>query len=147
MAFPTRATHAVQAEINMIPLIDVMLVLLIVFMVTAPLMTHSVRIELPRTVAPDTSQPADALRIGFDSTGQLSLNGQDIDETGLARKFAEAASISNPPAIHLYADQQTPYGPIARVMAQAARAGLSRIGFESTGMPDNPRPAGNQNPV
>lgn len=147
MAFPTRATHAVQAEINMIPLIDVMLVLLIVFMVTAPLMTHSVRIELPRTVAPTASQPTDALRIGIDNKGLLSLNGRDIDEAELVRKFGEAASLANPPAIHLYADQQTPYGPIARVMAQAARAGLSRIGFESTGMPDNPRPAGNQNPV
>lgn len=131
MAFTTRTSQGVNADINMIPLIDVMLVLLIVFMVTAPLMTYSVRIRLPTTAAPAHTAPPEAIRVGIDPQGQLSWNQQPIEEAALAARLAEAARREPQPPLHLYADRKTAYEPIARVMALAARSGLNKLGFES----------------
>jgi len=131
MTFSTRTTQSVNAEINMVPLIDVMLVLLIVFMVTAPLMTHSVRIQLPNTVAPSQTLPPQSIRLGLDREGKLSWNGQALAEDQLAQRLAESAAQSPQPELHIFADKKTSYEPIARVMAQASRAGLAKLGFES----------------
>lgn len=131
MACKSRLTRQIHAEINMIPLIDVMLVLLVVFMVTAPLMSHSVRIRLPHTVAPANAAPPAVIRLGIDRDGHLSWNNQGFPTTELETRLDDLARTTPQAAIHLYADRQTPYEPIARVMAQAARAGISRIGFES----------------
>jgi biopolymer transport protein ExbD len=132
MAFhPQTHLRPPQSEINMIPLIDVMLVLLIVFIVAAPLLTHAVRIDLPKaSSAPADLQPS-TIQIGIKADGQLYWNGEAITEVALAARMQDAARHTPPPELHLQADASTPYEILARVMAQSARAGLGKIGFVS----------------
>jgi len=131
MAFNLRATHSIHAEINMIPLIDVMLVLLIVFMVTAPLMSYSVHVNLPKTVAPAVTTPPTAIRLGIDRESKLTWNGEPITEADLQKKLEAAGHLSPQPELHFFADRQTPYEPISKAMAVASRAGMVHLGFES----------------
>lgn len=131
MAFQTRTSLGVNAEINMIPLIDVMLVLLIVFMVTAPLVTYHIKVQLPRTAAPANTTPPQSIRLGIDRGGHYNWNGQDLGEEALSSRLAQEAARTPQPELHLYADKDTPYEPIARAMAIAGRAGLLKLGFES----------------
>ncbi len=117
------------AEINMVPLIDVMLVLLIIFMVTAPLLTHAVKVDLPRaTSAPNLTKP-DNVQVAIDGRSQVYWNGEAVDHATLAERMAGAAALQPQPEIHLRAERTTPYETVAQVMAAAARQGLSRIGF------------------
>ena len=117
------------AEINMIPLIDVMLVLLVIFMVTAPLLTHAVKVDLPKAASTPNQAKADAIQLAIDATGHILWNGQSVDEAGLAERLAAAAARSPQPEMHLRADRSTPYERVAQTLSAAARAGLSRIGF------------------
>lgn len=120
-----------MAEINMIPLIDVMLVLLVIFIVTAPLLTHAVKLDLPTASSvPNTTQP-DNIQLAIDGEGRLFWNGEVIDRTTLQSRFAEAGRLPQQPEVHLRADRTTQYQAIAEVLADSARAGLSRIGFVS----------------
>lgn len=117
------------AEINMVPLIDVMLVLLIIFMVTAPLLTHAVKVDLPRaTSAPNLTKP-DNVQVAIDGRSQVYWNGEAVDHATLAERMAGAAALQPQPEIHLRAERTTPYETVAQVMAAAARQGLGRIGF------------------
>jgi len=125
--------HDAQAltEINMIPLIDVMLVLLVVFLVTAPLLTHAVRVDLPKAESrPEISHPED-LELAIQADGALYWNGEPIEPALLADLMRRAAAAEPPPELHLRADRAIPYGRIADLLAQASRAGLGRIGFVS----------------
>jgi biopolymer transport protein ExbD len=119
------------SEINMIPLIDVMLVLLVVFIVAAPLLTHAVKIDLPKA----SSAPADAkpetIRLAVKADGSLYWNGEAVMEDALPSRMENAARHMPQTEIHLEADARTPYEIIARVMALSARSGLGRIGFVS----------------
>lgn len=117
------------AEINMIPLIDVMLVLLVIFMVTAPLLTHAVKVDLPKAASAPNQTKADNIQLAIDATGQVLWNGESVDEAGLAERLAAAAAQSPQPEMHLRADRSTPYERVAQTLSAAARAGLSRIGF------------------
>jgi biopolymer transport protein ExbD len=118
-----------MAEINMIPLIDVMLVLLVIFIVTAPLLTHAVKIDLPRATSnPNVTRP-DNVQLGIKADGQIYWNGDAIDEAGLAQRFAVAAKLDPQPEVHIRAERTTQYENIARIMSEAARSGLTRIGF------------------
>ena len=118
------------AEINMIPLIDVMLVLLIIFMVTAPLLTHSVKLDLPKAASSVSATRPESFELSIDRQGQVFWNGQAIDAKHLETRLAEAAAgASEPPELHLRADRQTPYEKVAQVMSAASRHGLTRIGF------------------
>jgi biopolymer transport protein ExbD len=120
-----------MAEINMIPLIDVMLVLLVIFIVTAPLLTHAVKLDLPRaTSEPNLTRP-DNIQLAVDGAGKLFWNGEVIDRPTLQRRFADAAQLAPQPEVHLRADRTTQYQAIAEVLADSARAGLSKIGFVS----------------
>jgi biopolymer transport protein ExbD len=131
---------APMSDINMTPLIDVMLVLLVIFIITAPLLTRAVKLDLPRaaaTAAPDTAQ---TIVLSIDAKGQLFWDREPISETGLRSRFAAAGKQAPAPEIHLRADRSTRYETIARVMADAQRAGLSRIGFVTlpeSGGPDD----------
>jgi biopolymer transport protein ExbD len=117
------------AEINMIPLIDVMLVLLVIFIVTAPLLTHAVKVDLPRaSSAPNLTKP-DNVQLALDGAGQVYWNGEVVAAAALEQKLRNAAALSPQPELHLRAERTTPYEKVADVMSASARAGLTRIGF------------------
>ncbi len=117
------------AEINMIPLIDVMLVLLVIFIVTAPLLTHAVKVDLPRaSSSPNLTQP-DNVQLAIDGRSQVYWNGEAVDAAALAERIRAAAAQVPQPELHLRAEAATPYEKVAQVMSEAARHGLTRIGF------------------
>ncbi|HDX8372844.1 TPA: biopolymer transporter ExbD [Aeromonas dhakensis] len=117
------------SEINMIPMIDVMLVLLIVFMITAPLLTNAVKLELPEA----SSQPdKQDINLAIDEAGKLYWNDQEVDEAALLARMESAGQAEGElPEIQLRIDRKVEYGIIARVMAQASRHGLHKIAFVS----------------
>jgi biopolymer transport protein ExbD len=122
---------APMVEINMIPLIDVMLVLLVIFIITAPLLTHSVKIDLPKaTSSPNLTRP-DNIQLGIKADRSLYWNGEPVDAPALAQRMAAAGKLDPQPELHIRADATAQYQIIAEVMAAAARAGLTRIGFVS----------------
>jgi len=130
-SFSKQGTAAPTAEINMIPLIDVMLVLLVIFIITAPLLTNAVKIDLPRAAsAPNLTKP-DHIQISIDAQHQLYWNGERVVREGLRQRLAATSQLQPQPELHLRADKDTPYQAVAEVMADAARAGMTRIGFIS----------------
>ena len=117
------------AEINMVPLIDVMLVLLIIFMVTAPLLTHAVKVDLPKAVsAPNVTNP-DNVQLAIDANSQIFWNGNAVAPSQLAPRLKAAAALQPQPELHIRAERTTPYEKVAQVMSESARQGLTRIGF------------------
>jgi biopolymer transport protein ExbD len=117
------------AEINMIPLIDVMLVLLVIFIVTAPLLTHAVKVDLPKAnSAPNLTIPHN-VQIDIDSIGQVYWNGEVVAAPALEQKLRSAAALQPQPELHLRAERSTPYEKVAELMSASARAGLTRIAF------------------
>ena len=117
------------AEINMVPLIDVMLVLLIIFMVTAPLLTHAVKVDLPKAAsAPNITKP-DNVQLAIDRSGVVFWNGESVDAAQVATRAKAAAAQQPQPELHIRAERTTPYEKVAQVMSEAARLGLLRIGF------------------
>ena len=117
------------AEINMIPLIDVMLVLLVIFIIAAPLMTHAVKVELPKaSSAPEDSKP-EVVRLTIDASGNVYWNDRPVESDAWRAGMAEAAKQATQPELRIRADDQVDYGKVAAVMSDAASAGLTRIGF------------------
>jgi biopolymer transport protein ExbD len=116
-------------EINTTPLVDVMLVLLIIFIITIPVMNQSVKIDLPRA----TSQPQDLkpenINLDIDAQGQVYWNREAIDASQLTIRIATAAQKTPQPELHLRAERTTQYEKVAQVMAAAQTGGLTRIGF------------------
>ena len=130
MAFGTQDdTDEVMNEINMTPLVDVMLVLLIIFIITVPVMKHSVNVDLPRA----TSQPQDArpetIRLSVDAQGQYWWNEAQVDGKTLPALLAAEARKSPQPELHIRGDRQVRYERVAQAMAAAQRAGVRKIGF------------------
>ncbi len=130
MAFGTQDdTDEVMNEINMTPLVDVMLVLLIIFIITVPVMKHSVNIDLPRA----SSQPQDAkpetIRLSVDGAGQYWWNEGLVADADLPKLFAEAAAKNPQPELHLRGDRAVRYERVALAMSAAQQAGLHKIGF------------------
>jgi len=129
--FRQESAPAPLAEINMIPLIDVMLVLLVIFIITAPLLTHAVKLDLPKaSSAPNLTRP-EHIGLAIDGAGELHWNGERIDRRELRERLAAASRQRPQPEIHLRADRGTRYQAIAEVMADSANAGMARIGFVS----------------
>jgi biopolymer transport protein ExbD len=118
-----------MAEINTTPLVDVMLVLLVIFMVTAPLFTHAVRIDLPQAQSQLNPDKPQTISIAIDGAGRIYWNDQPVAEEALFERFASAAAATPQSELHLRADRDTRYQVIARVMADAQRAGVRKIGF------------------
>ena len=116
------------SDINMVPFIDVMLVLLIIFMVTAPMLTHAVKVELPKASS-EKNQQAQAVQLAIDAAQGLHWNGERVDEASLSRLMANAGASGNPPEVQLRVDRSVPYDAVAKVMAMAARHKLNRLGF------------------
>jgi biopolymer transport protein ExbD len=120
-----------MTDINMVPLIDVMLVLLVIFIITAPLLTHAVKIELPRASShPNLTKPEN-VQLGINAQGVLYWNGEVVDKPEMVRRMAAAAKLEPQPELHLRADKTTQYQVLAEVMAEATKAGLTKIGFVS----------------
>jgi len=119
-----------MAEINTTPLVDVMLVLLVIFIITAPLLTHAVRLDLPQAKAPASAEKPDTITLSIDAREQVFWNNTLIaDEASLEARLREAAARTPQPDLHLRADQMVVYRRVAQVMAAAQQAGLSKIGF------------------
>jgi biopolymer transport protein ExbD len=125
-----------MSEINTTPLVDVMLVLLVIFIITAPLLTHAIRLDLPQAAAPASAAPAETVTLSVDARGQLFWNNEPVTEPVLADRLKAAAALSPQPELHLRADRETRYQRLADVMSSAQQAGIERIGFVT-----EPRPA------
>jgi len=118
-----------MSDINVTPLVDVMLVLVVIFIITAPLLASSIRLDLPRA---EGTQPGDAprfLSVVLDRSGRIFLNDQPANAAQLAARLAAAARENPETEIQLRADQAVPYGRVVEVMGVAHKAGLTRIGF------------------
>lgn len=126
--FNQQGRSAPMAEINMVPLIDVMLVLLVIFMVTAPLMTHAVKVDLP-SASSAVVAPAAKIDLSIDGQGNLFWNGQQLGKDDVLARLADTGRRAPETEIHLRADKNTRYELIADIMSGAAQAGLSKIGF------------------
>jgi len=116
-------------EINTTPLVDVMLVLLIIFIMTIPVMNHAIKIDLPRASnQPDDSKPEN-INLSIDTAGKIYWNDEAIDMNQLNLRIASAAQKQPQPELHLRAERTTQYEKVAQVMAAAQTGGLSKIGF------------------
>ena len=117
------------AEINVVPLVDVMLVLLVIFIITAPLLTHSVKIDLPKAAStPNITQP-DHIEFALRGDASLYWNGEPVTMDELAPRFAESVKANPDIELHIRADKHVHYEYVARAMSIAAKAGLVKIGF------------------
>jgi biopolymer transport protein TolR len=120
---------APMSDINMTPLIDVMLVLLVIFMIAAPLMSSSLRLELPRS---DAATPSDApafISVAITPEGRLYLGDEALDDASFDARLAEAARRQSRLEVQLRADQAVPYGRVATLIGRLQKAGLHRIAF------------------
>ena len=120
---------APMAEINMVPLVDVMLVLLVIFIITAPLLTHAVKVDLPKADSQVNETKPDNVQLAIDAAGTVFWNGEVLDRSGWRSRMDAAAAQRPQPEVHLRADGEVAYRRVAEVMSDAARAGLKRIGF------------------
>jgi biopolymer transport protein TolR len=118
-----------MSDINMTPLVDVMLVLLVIFMLAAPLLASSIKLDLPQSEAAKPEQSAPFVTVVVAATGQIFFNDQALDLNQLAAQLAVSAQANPPPELQLRADSALPYGRLVEVMGVAQKAGLNRIGF------------------
>ena len=132
--------RARMADINVTPFVDVMLVLLIIFMVTAPLLTSGVPLDLPDSRAEALDQDPDELTVALDGQGAVFLDDTPVPEGGLAEALEQAArnAGSEPPVVVLRADRTLDYGRIMAVLGEINRAGFTRISMVSNGSSQEP---------
>jgi len=119
----------VMSEINMTPLVDVMLVLLIIFIITVPVLTHSVKLDLPRAENTPNEIKPETVNLSVTADGQLHWNENAISEEELERRLAAVAQQQPQPEIHIRGDRKVDYEHVIKVMAAAQRAGLHKLGF------------------
>ena len=117
------------SDINVTPLVDVMLVLVVIFIVTAPLMASAIRLDLPRTDAGRATEVPKSVSVAIDAGGRLFVDGQPLSEADLPARLAAVAAASRESEVQLRADRTVPYGRVVELMAVANKAGPSRIGF------------------
>ncbi len=118
-----------MAEINTTPMVDVMLVLLVIFIITAPLLTHSIKIDLPQAGSQTNPEKPDAITLSINEKGQLFWNDTPFENAELASRLTEAAQKTPQPELHLRADKTTNYQQLAMVMSAAQNAGIKKLGF------------------
>ncbi len=124
-----RSASNTLSEINMVPLIDVMLVLLVIFIITAPLLSHSIQINVPKATTQPVEQEPVVIDVAIDANGQMFWNEEPILEDSLAARLAQEASHDPQPEVRIRADLNTRYEVLANVMGSAKNAGIKRIGF------------------
>ncbi len=130
-SFDRRSSSQPMAEINMVPLIDVALVLLVIFIVTAPLLTNAVKLDLPKATSAADIQKPEKVEFAIDAGGSLFWNGKPLTREEAAQRFAEEGKKRPQPEIYLRADQNVPYRYVAEMLADASKAGLSKVAFVS----------------
>ena len=122
---------APMSEINTTPLVDVMLVLLVIFIITAPLLTHAVKIDLPQASSQPLPEKPEVISVSIDSAGKMYWNDQVIVQAELKTKLQEIAVKKPQPELNIRADKETRYQVLAEVMADAQNVGISKLGFVS----------------
>ena len=128
-----------MSDINVTPLVDVMLVLVVILIITAPLLVSSIRVELPKTAATNAAQAPQAVALSIDKSGQLFVDAQATDLAALGPLLRAAAQRNPLTEVQLRADTAVPYGRVVEVMGLAHQAGLSRIGFVTETVPATTR--------
>jgi len=118
-----------MSEINVTPLVDVMLVLLIVFIVTAPLLSQSLDIKLPKTAAVPGRMDTKHQTLTINAQGKITLESIVLSDEKLAQRLADSAAAQNNLELHVHADAKVPYGRVAQIMSIAQRAGVSKLSF------------------
>ncbi|MCZ8292134.1 MAG: ExbD/TolR family protein [Hylemonella sp.] len=132
MAFGTQDdTDEVMNEINMTPLVDVMLVLLIIFIITVPVMKHAVNVDLPQATSQREEVKPETLRLSVDAAGAYYLNGNAVSEEALPALLQAEGARTPQPELHINGDKAVRYERVAQAMAMAHQAGLRKIGFVS----------------
>jgi len=121
----------VMSEINMTPLVDVMLVLLIIFIITVPVITHSVKVDLPRVSNEQNQLKPSTITLTVKTDGTVFWNDSEISRELLSQRLTEQAALSPQPEIHIRGDKAAPYEQVLTVMAAVQQSGLLKLGFIS----------------
>lgn len=129
MALHTRSEQTAMSEINVTPLVDVMLVLLIVFIVTAPLLMQAVKVNLPRTAAVSPVKQTRTIQMAIDARGEVFIDQRPIRFEALEDELKKIAARDSDPKVQLYADESVRYGRVAQVLALLQRAGITELAF------------------
>jgi biopolymer transport protein TolR len=124
-----------MSDINMTPLIDVMLVLVVIFIITAPLLASSIKLDLPKTDAARAGEAPKAVAVLVDAKGQVYIKDQPVSLDELGQSLIQSAKTNPDTEVQLRADKTVPYGRIVEVMGVAQQAGLNRIGFMADSNP------------
>lgn len=119
----------VMSEINMTPLVDVMLVLLIIFIITVPVITHSVKVDLPQASNEPNDVKPETMNIAINADGSIHWNQDAVSMAELETKLAQAATQKPQPEIHLRGDGKVAYEHVAKTMAVVQRSGIEKMGF------------------
>jgi len=125
-------TSAPMSEINTTPLVDVMLVLLVIFIITAPLLTHAVKIDLPQASSQPAPEKPEIISISIDGSGIFYWNDAALSSAEIKTRLVETAQKKPQPDLHIRADKETRYQILAEIMADAQNAGIQKLGFVST---------------
>jgi biopolymer transport protein ExbD len=129
-----------MAEINTTPLVDVMLVLLIIFMITAPLLAHKIKIDLPQASTVLLEEKPDTIVIALMPDGTMFLNDARIDRVTLQRRLGAEAQRKPQPELHLHVDRTTQFQVLATIMADAQNAGMVKVGIATDPLKDRKQP-------
>ena len=129
-----------MSDINVTPLVDVMLVLLVIFIITAPLLTSAIRLDLPQTPAAQPSQAEYKVELVVDAEGAVYIDDQPQSTEALLRHLQQLAKAHPDTEVQLRADAAEPYGRMVEIIGTAQQAGLNRVGFVADGLAGGPAP-------
>lgn len=127
MALSTQDDDSVLSEINITPLVDVMLVLLVAFVITIPALSNAVHINLPKTVTTTPPEQQKAVTVTVDNEGKIYLDNNEVSQSKLEPELQALKAANSNLSLHLRADERVPYGPVAKTMAAIEHAGISRV--------------------
>jgi biopolymer transport protein ExbD len=128
-SFNKRHHQGPMSDMNMVPMVDVMLVLLVIFIITAPLLTHAVKVDLPKASSSANITKPDHIQFDIRKDGSLFWNGEIVSQATLADRFAVESRKNPQPELHIRADGRAYYELVAQVMSVATKEGIVRIGF------------------
>ena len=141
-SFDNKSSGSTMSEINMVPLIDVMLVLLVIFIITAPMLSHSIKINVPQATAQPVETEPRVVDLAVNEYGQIFWNEEPVEMDDLAQRFIAESRQEKPADIRIRADLDTRYEILAQVMSSARRHGIKRLGFITRPAPSGPAAEG-----